>query len=767
MEITRKIAMPTRQQSTNAAGNFVNNGCRDKSQFASKFSICGCIASLALLSFLSVASLFDVRITKSVTDQERRSLLFNKAYYDRNLNQSIAIDIDCGDIFRIASQIGTETKDDEKSNNESALLCHYAKSCKSSGWPSRILLPLLLCHGLDDSTFNNDTEMIVMSNSTTASASSSQSSTKTSSISTALLVILLFVPLLLYLLLLFRLLATTADNYFSPALETFSFELGLPPRFAGATLLALGNGSPDLGSTVNAILLWNEKEADGFAAVNAADNIETQGWTMSLGDLIGGGMFVGTIVCGLLVNECSGIQCRVAFLRDVSMYALSVGYVWHVLESKRVTQVDAWGLLGIYVVYVGIVLCADVFHKKVTMERINLEAKERRKSISELKASRLSELYDAMSVDDSNLGQSADELTPIMLASNLPNYSNEEEDAVDRDDVRVPDITLSVSTSFDRQLPRPRLSVTDRFAMLMSNYDPASVRYIGSNSTLTDESKDSEVGAIYNRIHDIRHPLLRSVSSPPALDDSSTHYESVIANETLNQVETPRHSNLPSPPPSDTSAIALKDRSWSFELLIDAYEELVYQSQQFIENFFKNKTSTMEKIVIGLELPFTIARVLTIPLPVEDHYCRPIVALSILFSPLWILYYRGKDFFTVSAASFILVALMIALAVLRYADEHKMPLVACIPLSLYGFLIAATWIDSIGSALVDLLQFYGTFLRIPPGILGMTVLAIGNSMGDLSSNLALAKNGVSLFVRQPYVLRTSTVSQLLIPFSTL
>ena len=75
-----------------------------------------------------------------------------------------------------------------------------------------------------------------------------------------------------------------------------------------------------------------------------------------------------------------------------------------------------------------------------------------------------------------------------------------------------------------------------------------------------------------------------------------------------------------------------------------------------------------------------------------------------------------------------------------------MPLVACIPLSLYGFLIAATWIDFIGGALVDLLQFFGTFLQIPPGILGMTVLAVGNSMGDLSSNLAMARNGVSRLV---------------------
>ena len=518
----------TRRQATYAAGNNDNKSSPDKSQFASKFSKYGSIATVALLSFLAVACrlsyhfISDVRISKAVEDKERRSLLVNKDKYDRNLDESVVIDnIDCGDIFVIASQTCEATNTDERSHNQSALLCHYARKCKSSGWPSRILLPLLLCHGVNDSVFNNDTEM--MSNATTASVRSSQEATKTSSISTTLLVTLLFAPLLLYLILLFRLLATTADNYFSPALETFSFELGLPPRFAGATLLALGNGSPDLGSTVNAILLWNEKETvtDKFS-VTTGDNTETQGWTMSIGDLIGGGMFVGTIVCGLLVNQCSGIQCRVAFLRDVSMYMLSVGYVWHVLESKRVTQGDAWGLLGIYVVYVGIVFCADLFHRKVTMERINLEAKERRKSISVMKALRLKQMYDAMRDAVSNLGESADELTPIMSTSHLPSYADEEDEvaANEGDDDIVPDVLPSIATSFERQFPRPQLSVTDRFAMLMSNYDPSSVRHIGSCSTVTDESKDSEVGAIYTTIHDIRPPLLRAVSPLALLDDT-------------------------------------------------------------------------------------------------------------------------------------------------------------------------------------------------------------------------------------------------------
>jgi sodium/potassium/calcium exchanger 6 len=64
------------------------------------------------------------------------------------------------------------------------------------------------------------------------------------------------------------------------------------------------------------------------------------------------------------------------------------------------------------------------------------------------------------------------------------------------------------------------------------------------------------------------------------------------------------------------------------------------------------------------------------------------------------------------------------------------------PLSLYGFFIATTWIDVIGNNLVGLLQFLGTICRIPAPILGVTVLAWGNSLGDLSANVAMARKGM-------------------------
>ena len=44
------------------------------------------------------------------------------------------------------------------------------------------------------------------------------------------------VAVVLWLLLLFRVLSSTAENFFSPILTQLSQEMGLPPRFAGGAL---------------------------------------------------------------------------------------------------------------------------------------------------------------------------------------------------------------------------------------------------------------------------------------------------------------------------------------------------------------------------------------------------------------------------------------------------------------------------------------------------------------------------------------------------
>jgi hypothetical protein len=216
--------------------------------------------------------------------------------------------------------------------------CQYARTCENSG----LLLPFIFCH---NTLFSTSTWMIV-----------------------------LFPPLLLGLTLLFRLLGSTADEYFSPSLEMFSVKLGLPPRFAGVTLLALGNGASDVSATMNAI--WNDP---------------VNGYKLSLGALTGASMFITTVVAGSVILANGGMVCRGAMLRDVVALAVTVVVVALTLEGGEVDSKTESLFISIYVVYVLIVLFADVYHRAVMLPRIKHEL-EMREHARQIEAGRVASL---------------------------------------------------------------------------------------------------------------------------------------------------------------------------------------------------------------------------------------------------------------------------------------------------------------------------------------------------------------------------------------
>ena len=63
------------------------------------------------------------------------------------------------------------------------------------------------------------------------------------------------------------------------------------------------------------------------------------------------------------------------------------------------------------------------------------------------------------------------------------------------------------------------------------------------------------------------------------------------------------------------------------------------------------------------------------------------------------------------------------------------------PYTLYG--ICQQRLALLAGELVALLDFLGTLFGIPHEVLGLTVLAWGNSVGDLSTNLTMARRGLS------------------------
>jgi len=78
----------------------------------------------------------------------------------------------------------------------------------------------------------------------------------------------------------------------------------------------------------------------------------------------------------------------------------------------------------------------------------------------------------------------------------------------------------------------------------------------------------------------------------------------------------------------------------------------------------------------------------------------------------------------------------------RTTEDTKLQSLVSVPVALYGFIVAATWIDAIADQLVSVLSFLGILCYIPADIMGLTVLAIGNSFGDFAANVSMARKGL-------------------------
>ena len=63
-------------------------------------------------------------------------------------------------------------------------------------------------------------------------------------------------------------------------------------------------------------------------------------------------------------------------------------------------------------------------------------------------------------------------------------------------------------------------------------------------------------------------------------------------------------------------------------------------------------------------------------------------------------------------------------------------------ISLFGFTVAACWIDTLANELVGVLDTIGTLAHFSRSMLGLTILAWGNSIGDVKTNLAMARRGL-------------------------
>lgn len=478
----------------------------------------------------------------------------------------------------------------------------------------------------------------------------------------------------------------------------FSVKLGLPPRFAGVTLLALGNGAADVSATVSSITSDQEN-----------------GYKLALGALTGAAMVIGCVVSALVVLVAGGVPCRGALVRDVLALLVAVLVVWNQLAVGSIGPEAVSLFLSLYAMFVMLVLAADIYHRAVVLPRLAAAAQERELERQLEEQERMHGVGVVPSLTPDN--DDHDLLRPHTTQQPQPQSQPQQSQ-------RPPNQQQTGATA-KKRIPDGLLSMLTAF----SNYDQNDVSTEGWGVESDDLAQDRPI--VLHGTHGIMH--------------GDGHLNSPVTDA--------HYSMLQDDACATPGALGIPATNWA-GAFHDGRNEIIQHASSVWEDIVWNgDVNVVSKFLLLCELPFTTLRKLTVPIPCEGFYVRAMVALSVAISPVWLIYYLwnmhginllddgGWFYFLVLWLLFVFGSVLIQ----RYAPggEGDMSLHLATPIALYGFAIAATWIDTIADNLVNLLDFVGIILKIPAPIVGLTILAWGNSMGDLSANMTMARKGLA------------------------
>ena len=533
----------------------------------------------------------------------------------------------------------------------------------------------------------------------------------------------------LLLIMLFLALGSTAEDYFAPVLTQMCEGMGLPPRFAGVTFLALANGAPDVSATLAAI----RQGGDGLY--------------LSLGALTGAGMFVTTVAVALVIIAAGGASMKGALLRDLLAYIGALVLVAIALSSGRLSKNFGLLLVGIYFSFVLIVLAADMWHRRIkVMSRAreitqplvrNVSTRIRRASMALGGSGRAGAAPGAggwaefqgprhgrgaymehvfKNLDKKKAGAASDPVPWSRSASNRVAVA----------DLRRPPAVSPAHSLRDMQ-EDCSLDEEQRPAVEMGGV-PAGEPDGGGGPSPQDSSADQS-GTSWGGLSEVSEDLLEGGGEPGA------GYGWRGGGGRANVWELLR--------------ALLEEARDRFSTLPEAFDDhAAEQRRQFREY------GLVDRLAFVLELPLSALRWATIPTVIEETYNRGLLCLSAAGSWLFMLgYLTGWTGAGVGLAGWLAVGagaplMLVALVCsTENARPPRMSLGTSSPvgawaISLAGFVVAACWIDTLASELVGVLDTVGTLAHFSRSILGLTILAWGNSIGDVKTNLAMARRGL-------------------------
>lgn len=158
------------------------------------------------------------------------------------------------------------------------------------------------------------------------------------------------------------------------------------------------------------------------------------------------------------------------------------------------------------------------------------------------------------------------------------------------------------------------------------------------------------------------------------------------------------------------------------------------------------------KILKVFKFPVEVLLLLSVPVVDPDkedrNWQRPLNCLHVITSPILCLFCLHSGTYATYViqgqlpvwAPFLLIGIPLSLIVFFTTKNEEPPKYHCI-FSFMGFITSALWISAAATEVVNLLRTFGVIFRLSNTVLGLTLLAWGNSIGDFVSDLTLARQG--------------------------
>ncbi|KAF9339342.1 hypothetical protein BGZ91_006268 [Linnemannia elongata] len=125
-----------------------------------------------------------------------------------------------------------------------------------------------------------------------------------------------------------------------------------------------------------------------------------------------------------------------------------------------------------------------------------------------------------------------------------------------------------------------------------------------------------------------------------------------------------------------------------------------------------------------------------------DGWSRTATTVQMILAPVFVatvISSAAQDGY-ISIAVALVVGIALSFLVHRFSSEETPPRfygAFCFA----GFMVAITWIFLVANEVVGILQAFGMIFGVSDAILGLTIFAMGNSLGDLVANITIARMG--------------------------